>query len=50
MTKTTNNTKADTSVQNLSRLTKIAAEMKAQGNHDGAQAIMETIWRALGVA
>jgi hypothetical protein len=50
MTKIKNNTKADTSVKNLKRLCKVAAEMRAAGNEDGCQAVLAAIHQALGVA
>lgn len=49
MTKTNNNT-VDTSVENLSRLCKVAAEMRAAGNEAGALAVIAAMHRALGVA
>lgn len=46
----TNNTKVDTSVENLSRLCKVAAEMRAAGNETGALAVIAAMHRALGIA
>jgi len=43
-------TKTDTSVKNLQRLARVAAEMRAAGNEAGCQAVLAAIYRALGVA
>lgn len=50
--KTTNNNtiKADTSVENLQRLCKVAAAMRAAGDEAGCQAVLAAMHRALGVA
>jgi hypothetical protein len=50
MTTTKKNTKADTSIKNLKRLCKVAAEMRAAGNEDGCQAVLAAIHQALGAA
>ena len=50
MNNATNNTKIDTCVDNLSRLCKVAAEMRAAGDEAGCQAVLEAMHRALEVA